>query len=232
MKSISDVCLIIQARMNSQRVQKKMIRPFGESNLFEIALDKVIQSKVIPKSNIYVSVYEKELKNISSKYGINVFDRSYESANNDNSLQKIYEWHDKLPFKYVVKLNACSPLLKIETIDDFIKQFLHQDEENLFGVIPIKDYFWNDSGKMITDWPSGQTIMNTKAVGVTYKAAHVLYASRLDLISKNMFMGDFQKEGSIKLYPMDELECFDIDYEWQFTVGQLLYNARKDIKSD
>ena len=65
--------------------------------------------------------------------------------------------------------------------------------------------------------------MNTKAVEVTYKAAHTLYASRMDLIKRNMFMGDFQKEGGIKLYPMDELECFDIDYEWQFKLGENLY---------
>ena len=38
-----------------------------------------------------------------------------------------------------------------------------------------------------------------------------------------MFMGDFQKEGGIKLYPMDELETFDIDYEWQFKLGEQLY---------
>ena len=68
--------------------------------------------------------------------------------------------------------------------------------------------------------------MNTKAVEVTYKAAHVLYASRMDLIKDNKFMGDFQKEGGIKLYPMDELECFDIDYEWQFNTAELLYNGR------
>ena len=65
--------------------------------------------------------------------------------------------------------------------------------------------------------------MNTKAVEITYKAAHVLYASRMDIIKDDMFMGDFQKEGGIKLYPMDELECFDIDYEWQFKVGEKLY---------
>ena len=39
-------------------------------------------------------------------------------------------------------------------------------------------------------------------------------------------MGNFQKEGGIKLYPMDELECFDIDYEWQFNTAELLYNDR------
>ena len=76
----------------------------------------------------------------------------------------------------------------------------------------------------MTPWPKDQTIMNTKAVETTYKAAHVLYASRLDLISKNKFMGDFDKEGGIKLFAMKELECFDIDYEWQFKIAELIYN--------
>jgi CMP-N-acetylneuraminic acid synthetase len=223
MKSISDIVVILQARMNSQRVPKKMLKPFLDSNLFEIAINKLLNSKVIPKENIYVSVFEDELKDIAKKYGLNIYNRSKESANNDNSLQKIYEWHDKLPFKYVIKVNACSPLLKIETIDGFITQFINQSEDNLFGVIPMKDYFWNKDGMLVTPWPDGQTIMNTKAVEITYKAAHVLYASCLDLISQNRFMGDFQKEGGIKLYPMDELECFDIDYEWQFNLAQILY---------
>jgi CMP-N-acetylneuraminic acid synthetase len=223
MKSISDIVFIIQARLNSERVPQKMIRPFGDSNLFNIAIKKLLKSKVLPKENIYVSVYEDTLKDIAKDHGVNIYERSKESANNDNSLQKIYEWHDKLPFKYVIKLNACSPLLKTETIDKFLKTFLNQEEENLFGVIEQKDYFWNSKGKLITPWPSDQTLMNTKAVEPTYKGAHVLYASRMDLISENKFMGDFQKEGGIKLFPMNELECFDIDYEWQFKVGELLY---------
>ena len=65
--------------------------------------------------------------------------------------------------------------------------------------------------------------MNTKAVEPTYEAAHVLYASRMDLISDYKFMGDFEKEGGIKLFQMDELEAFDIDEQWQFEVGELLY---------
>ena len=223
MKSISDIVFIIQARLNSERVPQKMIRPFGDSNLFDIAIKKLLKSKVLPKENIYVSVYENTLKDIAKDHGVNIYERSKESANNDNSLQKIYEWHDKLPFKYVIKLNACSPLLKTETIDKFLKTFLNQEEENLFGVIEQKDYFWDSKGKLITPWPSDQTLMNTKAVEPTYKGAHVLYASRMDLISQNKFMGDFQKEGGIKLFPMNELECFDIDYEWQFKVGELLY---------
>ena len=223
MKNIKDIFVFIQARLNSQRVPQKMIKPFGGSNLFQIAINKILASSIIPKQNFYVSIYEEELKEIANKSKVNIYERSCESANNDDSLQKIYEWHDKLPFKYVIKVNGCSPFLKTETIDAFINQFINQEEESLFGVVEMKDYFWNKEGRLVTPWPKGQTIMNTKAVEPTYKAAHVLYASRLDLIKDDMFMGNFQKEGGIKLYPMDEMECLDIDFPWQFEAFETIY---------
>tara|TARA_A100001201_G_scaffold27224_1_gene29959 strand:- start:6634 stop:7320 length:687 start_codon:yes stop_codon:yes gene_type:complete len=223
MKKLDDICFIVQARLNSQRVPQKMIKPFAGSNLFELIIDKLIFSDIIPRENIFASVHEDELKQIAYKNKINIFDRSYESANNDNSLQKIYEWHDKLPYKYCVLISGCNPLLRIHTIDNFVNQFLNQDEENLFAVFEKKQYYWNKEGALVTPWPKGQTIMNTKAVEPTYEAAHVLYASRLDLIKENKFMGDFEAEGGIKLFQMDELEAFDIDEPWQFEVAEVLY---------
>ena len=71
MKKISDVVVIIQARLNSERVHQKMIRPFADSNLFEIAIKKLLASKEIPKENIYLSVNEPELKSIGKKYNLN-----------------------------------------------------------------------------------------------------------------------------------------------------------------
>ena len=40
MKNINDVLFIIQARTQSTRVPNKMLRPFADSNLFEIAVNK------------------------------------------------------------------------------------------------------------------------------------------------------------------------------------------------
>jgi CMP-N-acetylneuraminic acid synthetase len=223
MKKLDDIVFLVQARLNSQRVPQKMIKPFANTNLFELILSKLSQSNIIPKQNIIASVHEQELKNIANNLGINIFDRSHDSANNDNSLQKIYEWHDKLSYKYVVLISGCNPLLQVDTIDKFVEQFINQNEENLFAVIEKKQYYWNKEGKLITPWPEDQTIMNTKAVESTYEAAHVLYASRLDLIKNDRFMGDFQKENGIKLFTMPEIEAFDIDYEWQFNIGETLY---------
>ena len=226
MKDIAEIAFVVQARLNSQRVPRKMIKPFADTNLFELVLDKLLASDIIPRNNIVASVHEEELSGIAAQKGVYVFGRSHESANNDNSLQKIYEWHDKLPpwYKYVVLISGCNPLLTTHTVDSFIRQFVVQEEENLFAVIEKKQYYWNKEGIMVTPWPGDQTIMNTKAVEPTYEAAHVLYASRLDLIAQDRFMGDFQTPGGIKLFTMSELEAFDIDYDWQFKVGEVLYN--------
>jgi len=41
MKDIKDILIIVQARLNSERVPQKMIKPFNNTNLFEIAIKKV-----------------------------------------------------------------------------------------------------------------------------------------------------------------------------------------------
>lgn len=225
---IEDTAFIVQARLNSQRVPQKMIKPFADTNLFGLILDKLLASKVIPSENIFASVYEPELfEEANTKRNIRTFSRSYESANVDSDIRKIYEWHDQLPHKYVVIISGCNPLLRVETIDRFVEQWGSQKEENLFGVIEKKTYYWNKEGALTTPWPEGQSLMNTKAVEPTYEAAHVLYASRMDLIAKEKFMGDFEAPGGIKLFKMDELESFDIDEPWQFEVAELLYEKFK-----
>ena len=224
MKNIDDIAFIVQARLNSERVPNKMLRPFAGTNLFGLLLDKLLTSKLIPSENIIASVYETELFHEANiKRNIRTYTRSYESANNDNDLKTIYEWHNKLPHKFVVLISACNPLLDVGTIDAFVRQYVKQEEENLFAVFEKKTYYWNKEGALITPWPKGQTIMNTKAVEPIFEAAHVLYASRMDLIKEDRFMGDFEAPGGIKLFEMSEREAFDIDYEWQFKVAEQLY---------
>lgn len=221
---LDNTVFIVQARLNSQRVPNKMLKPFADSNLFGIVLDKLLSSSIIPSDQIYASVYEEELfYEANIKRNIRTFQRSYESANNDSDITKIFEWHDKLPYKYVVIISGCNPLLKVETIDSFVKQFIEQKEDNLFAVIEKKQYYWNKEGIMVTPWPEGQTLLNTKAVEPTYEAAHVLYASPMDLIKDYKYMGDFTEPGGIKLFTIPELEAFDIDHEWQFKVAETLY---------
>jgi len=221
-KNINDICLIVQARLGSTRVQNKMMRKFSDTTLIDLVISKLKTSKVIPQENIYMSVWDEELKDVANKHNVNIYHRSEESAKSEGGdLSVLFEWWDKLPYKYVVLVSACNPLLKIETVDSFIEKFMSTDSDGCFGVIEKKTYYWNESNESITDWKGLQT-MNTKFVEPTYEAAHCLYASRMDIIGDGNWM-DKNYPPQPELFVMDELETFDIDYEWQFEIGELLY---------
>tara|TARA_Y100001972_G_C7635453_1_gene319007 strand:+ start:476 stop:1165 length:690 start_codon:yes stop_codon:yes gene_type:complete len=227
MKDINDVCFIIQARMGSQRVPRKMTKPFAGTTLTDIAMAKIKECKVLKQENFFLSAYETELKDIALKHGLNIFDRSEASANSEGTpMTEMYDWWDKLPYKYCVLINACAPFLQPETIDGFIEGYLNSDSDGMFGVMEKKNYFWNDKGQSLTTLKGA--VMNTKVVDVTYEAAHCLYAGRMDLIGEGIWMGDFRKDGDIELFSMPERECFDIDYDWQFEVAEKLYLANRE----
>ena len=204
-----------------------MIRPFADTTLLDLALSKLTSLDLIPKSNLYLSAYEDEIKEVGNRHGVNIYNRSYESANAED-LQTIKEWHDKLPFKYVVTINSCTPLLKPETIKDFITSFIKSEDEGSFAVFEKKTYYWDKEGKIITDWPEGQRMFNTKFVDPIYEAAHALYASRLDIIKKGFYITD-KLPVEPPLFIMDELEAFDIDYDYQFRVAEQLYKIEKNV---
>lgn len=225
MKKLDDIAIIVQARLGSQRVPRKMLRTFADTTLIEILFEKLKSSQVVSMDNVYFSAWEQELKDVAEKHDVHVFNRSEASANEDNDLQLIYEWHDKLPYKYVVLISACNPLLKIETIDEFIRNYVKSDKQGAFAVFEKKTYYWNVSGSPITDWKDA-TIMNTKIVDPIYEAAHCLYASKLDIIKDGHWMDNEHYPPNPELFVMEEIEAFDIDYEWQFKVAETLWKQK------
>ena len=142
MKNKKDVCIIVQARMGSERVPGKMLKPFAGTTIMDICLEKLANSKVLPKDNILISVWEEELKETANKHGLNVFNRSKESAFSEGTpMTTMYEWWNKVDYKYCILVNACAPFMKIETIENFYKTYIDSTEDGLFGVIEKKNYF-------------------------------------------------------------------------------------------
>ena len=227
MKDIKDILFIVEARLNSSRMHHKMVRPFADTTLLDLVLTKLKSIDLIPSSNLYLSAYEDEIKQIGLKHNVNIYTRSYESANAED-LQTIKEWHDKLPFKYVVSINSCSPLLKTSTIESFIKSFIESDEEGSFAVFEKKTYCWDKNGKIITEWPEGHRMFNTKFVDPYYEAAHTLYASRLDIIKEGYYITN-KLPVEPHLFTMSEPEAFDIDYDWQFKIAEQLYKHQNNV---
>tara|TARA_E500000318_G_C3566908_1_gene216093 strand:+ start:1497 stop:2186 length:690 start_codon:yes stop_codon:yes gene_type:complete len=229
MKNLRDICFIVQARLNSERVPNKMVRDFSGTTLTNLVLDKLVSIESIPNHQIYLSVHEKELLDIGSKYPINIFKRSFESANVDSGITTLFEWWNKLPYKYVIMVSGCAPLLSVNTIENFIEHYLSSSHDGLFAVVEKKNYFWNKKGILLNSWPKGQDLLNTKAVEPTYEAAHTLYASKLELIGKGKWVGTWTVLNDPELFVMKEYETFDIDYEWQFLLGETIFRQKLEL---
>ena len=224
MKNINDILFIVEARLHSSRMHQKMIRPFAHTTLLDLVLSKLTSIDLIPSSNLYLSAYEDEIKQIGKKYNINIFNRSHKSANAED-LQTVTEWHDKLPFKYVIAINPCAPLIQIKTIINFITKFINTNNEGSFAVIKKQTYYWDQKGKLITNWPKDQQSFNTKFVEPVYEAAHALYASRLDIIKKGYYITD-KLPMEPHLFTISEQEAYDIDYNEQFEIAEQLFKNK------
>ena len=85
MKKMHDIAVVIQARLGSQRVPGKMLKPFAGTTLMDIAIEKMLKSKVFPKEHFFVSVYEQELVDVAIKHGANMYLRSEKSDNSEGT---------------------------------------------------------------------------------------------------------------------------------------------------
>jgi len=231
MKDVDNIAVIIQARLNSERVPRKMIKNFNGTTLLDIALEKLFYSDIISMDNVWLCVYEQELIEIGNKYGVNIFCRSEASSNSEGErLTEIYEWWDKIPQEYCVMINACAPFLELETIEEFVKFYANIDDDSVgaFGVIEKKNYFWNERGEALVQLEPSKEVMNTKTVATTREAAHCLYAAKLSKIGEGIWMGDFNKPGDIRLFSIEEQETFDIDYPWQFQRALQIHKSNNE----
>ena len=228
MKNIEDICVVVQSRLSSERVPKKMIKPFAGTSLIDIICKKINKSKIITKENFYFSAYEQEIIDIVKENNLQLFYRSKQSAYSEGPMQEVMEYHDKLNYKYLVAVSACCPLLTINTIDSFIKAYMESPYDGMFSVVKKHTYYWNKNHDMITPWPEKADVLNTKMVEPTYEAAHCLYAGKMDTIKDGIWMAKppFSKN-SPALFEVPEFEIFDIDYPWQFEVAEALYTNNK-----
>ena len=225
---MSELLIFTQARLNSQRLPKKMVRDFAGRSLWDIACEK-LHRLPYPKEMKWVSVHEQELKDIAARYDISVYDRSYESANSDKDVGLIWEICGNLPFSNYVMFNPCLPLLSVDTITGFVEKF-KESQGSLFGVKVLKDYLWNISGTLIH--PYGTKMLNTKEFDEfpsrqLYMAAHCLYGGKCSDIIGGVQLGDFT-EGNPKLYPINsKVELFDVDDLEDFKIAEAIYEKFK-----
>ena len=223
LKNLSEIAIIVQARLSSVRVPRKMLKPFAGTTLLDILFKKLTTSLAIPRSNIIFSAHEPQLQEVGLKWGVEIFPRSSESAAEETNLGRMLEWHNRIPYKYVVCISATAPLLKQETIERFIQEYISTEVRTLYGVFEKKTLYWDNEGRQLNEPPGLIETVNTKLIDPIYEAGHCISASQLDCgFSKGLYLDELWPQ-KINPFVISPVESFDIDEQWQFDLAEAMF---------
>ena len=104
-----EVVGLIPVKGDSERVQKKNLRPFGNTNLFELKLQQLKLAKGF--SEIIVSSEDQHILKIAEQHGYTIHNRDPYYSTNDVPMSEVYSHiASELPGEHVAWLNVTNPL--------------------------------------------------------------------------------------------------------------------------
>ncbi len=207
--------------MQSERCPNKMLREFGGATLTDIIMGKLKNSKY----PTFFSGYEEEFRRKASKHKIKYVQRTKKSAFIDEPIVEILSFLKEVKSEYLLAVNPCLPLLKLETIEKFLQECIANNYRPAFAITPEKNHYLDDDFTPV-NFDLGMKTINTKTVKKIYSFAHALYFFNKDYFFENERYWDW---GEVRLAELEnKYELSDIDTEEDFTMVEALWISQKN----
>lgn len=223
MKNIS---IVFNARVSSTRVPNKLLRPFANSSLFEIALEKLSKAQFV--DNVYVGIGDEELIKIANKYpNIKILKREKDAIKKGTHDQRItFRHYGMVETDYIMVVNPCQPLLSLETLENVVNDFQTTNCISYTAAVKTGDWIFNSNGEALTIVDKNNVTTNKDTS--FYKGCHSFHIINKNLFLKNGYHWEFKKnDPGLILVPEDEI--FDVDsiIDFDYTENQYLKRNKK-----
>jgi CMP-N-acetylneuraminic acid synthetase len=217
MKSIS---VVTNARLGSTRVPQKLVRPFANSSLIEIALSKL--DKMDFFEHRYLAVAERELVEIGSKYkNIEILERDNMAVKKGvNPLTVTFEHFLKVPSDYIFVFNPCLPCIQVETIKRAFDYFQETNYNSYTAVIPTGDWIFDSEGNALTN--SDPRNVTTNKDLTFLKGCHAFHIIKKEFFREQKILWTFSQNDP-HLVRIPEEEAVDVDTLAEFNLAEQIY---------
>ncbi|MBC8227375.1 MAG: acylneuraminate cytidylyltransferase family protein [Gammaproteobacteria bacterium] len=210
---------LIPLRGGSKSIIDKNIKIISGKPLCAWTLLSASYSKMIDE--VYVSTDSSKIKSVVEdlNLGVKIIDRPKELASDTASTESVMlHFLEQVEFDNLVTIQATSPLLTSDDLDQAIDAFFLNSYDSLLSVVRSKRFFWDDAGFPINYSPSQRprrqdfkgTLMENGAFYITKNSLLSIERCRLG--------------GTIGFYEMTEKAAIEIDElsDWKI-VSELLY---------
>lgn len=222
-----NILAVIPARGGSKGIPKKNIRLMNGQPLIAYAIKNGLNSKYI--TDVVVTTDDKEIEYISKEYGAEVIKRDPKLADDKTTLDPvIYDAmvkdENKKNKKYdiIITLQPTSPVLKTETLDKAIEQFLTSDYDTYISATNKPHLSWTkNNGKIV---PSYEKRVNRQQLPPNYLEAGAFFISKRDNVTENTRIGK-----NVSVYEIPEEESTDIDNSIDWVICENILRKKKIV---
>jgi CMP-N-acetylneuraminic acid synthetase len=206
-------------RKGSQRCPNKMLRPFGETNVLEILLNKL---KILG-DNTFFAGYDNEFKRKTINAGVTFIQRTKKSVSVDGPQIECLSFLEDVDYDYLLLINGCLPFIRVETVKNFMDDVIMNDLQPSV-VAPKRHNYYFDQKRRPLNFSTSIKVLNTKTVAPLYELGNALY-----FFNRKHFLntGMFWEWENLRLVEMgSKLELVDIDTEEDFSFAETIWKAK------
>lgn len=223
---MSSISALINARILSTRLPRKLLLPFAGTTLIDIALAKLDQMDFF--AHRYFGVAEAELRDRAKNLShIEILDRTPEAvAPGYNDHKKIYAHYEKVSSDYIMWINPCHPLLSLDTLRYAVEYVQATGYNSYTSVIQTTDWIFNDEGEPVTNTQA--SMLSTAHSRKFLKVAHAFH-----VFSKEYFLKNYQvwslTRNDPALIEIPEGESYDVNTAMEFEIAEAAYLRAKSV---
>lgn len=216
---------IIPVKAYSERVKKKNLRKFANTNLFELKLKQLSKTKKF--KNFIISSESNKILKIAKSYGFKVHLRNKYFSTSHVSMSEVYSnLGEQANTDYVAWINVTNPLAHPKIYDDAVDLFkknINNCDCLLSAVENKENFFFNKKTINFkrTPWPSSQ---NLKPLISLPFVINIL--KKKDLIKWGSCVGK-----NPYFYILDKMIAWDIDNLTDFKFCEYIYKNNLHKKS-
>jgi CMP-N,N'-diacetyllegionaminic acid synthase len=219
--------VVINARLSSTRIPRKLLRPFAGSTLIEIALEKLNRMDFF--EHRFLAVADDELIELGNNYdNVEILKRSPDAVKKGVNPQHItFKHYLSVPSDYIFVFNPCLPCIKVETIHKVFDEFMATDYPSYTAAVKTGDWIFDNDGNALTN--SDPRNVTTNKNESFYKGAHAFHIINKAFFNENGFLWTFEKNDP-HLIEIPEEEAVDVDKPIEFDLAEMYY--LKDIETN
>ena len=222
---MASISALINARLKSTRLPKKLLLPFCNSTLIDIALEKLNKMEFF--EHRYFAIAEDELEIRADNYqNIEILKRDPKSVNPGyGDHKKIYEHYKLIDSDYIMWINPCHPLLTIKTLKKVCDKFHESNHNSYTSVITSQDWIFNEEGYAITN--KSAEMLSSDHSPKFYKVAHAFHIINKDFFLKNNQVWTLNKNDP-SLIEIPQEESYDVNTKMEFEIAEAAYKRSQE----